>query len=99
MAPATLDDIDKQLKVIVQYLYNLIVQGLDHQGSLTEEAMKREMCVKTKSNPDFQLILLQYIPNNVALDTFALRPRPANLHPSRSNRVRRQRAQSGHLHA
>ena len=35
----------EQLKLIVQNLYNLIVQSLDHQGTLTEDAMKREMYV------------------------------------------------------
>lgn len=43
MAPATLAEIDDQLKLIVQNLYNLIVQSLDHQGTLTEDAMKREI--------------------------------------------------------
>lgn len=43
MAPTTLAQIDEQLKLIVQNLYNLIVQSLDHQGTLTEDAMKREI--------------------------------------------------------
>jgi mediator of RNA polymerase II transcription subunit 10 len=45
--PSGIDDqIDKvqdELKAIIQNLYNLIVQALDHQGSPTQEAMKREI--------------------------------------------------------
>ena len=48
--PSGIDDqIDKvqdELKAIIQNLYNLIVQALDHQGSPTQEAMKREMYVE-----------------------------------------------------
>jgi mediator of RNA polymerase II transcription subunit 10 len=32
-----------QIKAVVQNLYNLMVQTHDHQGTLTEDAMKREM--------------------------------------------------------
>ncbi|KAF2463287.1 mediator of RNA polymerase II transcription subunit 10 [Lindgomyces ingoldianus] len=35
--------VETQLKAIVQSLYNLIVQGLEHQGSATQEAMKQEI--------------------------------------------------------
>jgi mediator of RNA polymerase II transcription subunit 10 len=34
---------EAQLKDIVQNLYNLIVQSYDHQGSKTQDAMKREV--------------------------------------------------------
>ena len=37
--------VEAQLKDIVQNLYNLIVQPFDHQGSATQDAMKREMYV------------------------------------------------------
>ncbi|KAJ4321681.1 RNA polymerase II mediator complex subunit [Neodidymelliopsis sp. IMI 364377] len=35
--------VERQLKDIVQTLYNLIVQAYDHHGSKTQEAMKREV--------------------------------------------------------
>jgi mediator of RNA polymerase II transcription subunit 10 len=38
-------DVEGQLKDIVQNLYNLIVQGYDHHGNKTQEAMKREVYV------------------------------------------------------
>jgi hypothetical protein len=40
--PVVQNDIEAQLKDIVQNLYNLIVQGYDHRGPATEDAMKRE---------------------------------------------------------
>ncbi|KAF2139624.1 uncharacterized protein K452DRAFT_328053 [Aplosporella prunicola CBS 121167] len=45
MAPdnaASLNQIDEQLKIVVQNLFNLVVDVHDHQGSATEEAMKAE---------------------------------------------------------
>lgn len=45
---------ETQLKDIVQNLYNLIVQSYDHHGSRTQEAMKREMYVRTyKDSPSY----------------------------------------------
>ena len=41
--PAAVRRIEDQLKAIVQNLFNLIVQAFDHQGSSTQDAMKREM--------------------------------------------------------
>jgi mediator of RNA polymerase II transcription subunit 10 len=38
-------DVEGQLKDIVQNLYNLIVQGYDHHGDKTQEAMRREVYV------------------------------------------------------
>ncbi|KAF2107422.1 RNA polymeras-like protein II mediator complex subunit 10 [Lophiotrema nucula] len=38
-----IDSVEQKLKEIVQNLYNLIVQALEHQGSSTEQAMKREI--------------------------------------------------------
>lgn len=38
-----IDKVQDELKAIVQNLYNLIVQALDHQGSVTQDAMKREI--------------------------------------------------------
>lgn len=38
-----LHQVDKQLKDIVQNLYNLIVQSVEHQGASTQDAMKKEM--------------------------------------------------------
>ncbi|KAJ8112911.1 hypothetical protein OPT61_g4837 [Boeremia exigua] len=35
--------VERQLKDIVQTLYNLIVQAYDHHGGKTQEAMKREV--------------------------------------------------------
>ncbi|KAH6633176.1 RNA polymeras-like protein II mediator complex subunit 10 [Boeremia exigua] len=35
--------VERQLKDIVQTLYNLIVQAYDHHGIKTQEAMKREV--------------------------------------------------------
>ncbi|KAF2834695.1 mediator of RNA polymerase II transcription subunit 10 [Patellaria atrata CBS 101060] len=32
-----------QIKAVIQNLYNLIVQSLEYQGTLTEDAMKREI--------------------------------------------------------
>ncbi|OCK82232.1 mediator of RNA polymerase II transcription subunit 10 [Lepidopterella palustris CBS 459.81] len=72
MVPTTLIQIDEQLKAIVQNLYNLIVQSLDHQGSLTEDAMKREiqnliqnLVVLTRSAPSLPLKIppdvIQYV--------------------------------------
>lgn len=52
---APVDIIEAQLKDVVQNLYNLIVQPFDHQGSQTQDAMKREMydayvwCSKVRS--------------------------------------------------
>ncbi|KAH7135098.1 mediator of RNA polymerase II transcription subunit 10 [Dendryphion nanum] len=47
MAPASsihaVNAVEAQLRDIIQNLYNLIVQALEHQGSATQEAMKREM--------------------------------------------------------
>ncbi|KAF2009184.1 mediator of RNA polymerase II transcription subunit 10 [Aaosphaeria arxii CBS 175.79] len=48
MAPvdqAATNQVETQLKDIVQNLYNLIVQSFDHQGNPTQDAMKREMQV------------------------------------------------------
>lgn len=42
---AAIAEVEAQLKDIVQNLYNLIVQGYDHHGNTTQEAMKREMYV------------------------------------------------------
>lgn len=42
-AAAAVNVVEAQLKDIVQNLYNLIVQPFDHQGSATQDAMKREM--------------------------------------------------------
>ena len=42
---AAIIEVEAQLKDIVQNLYNLIVQGYDHHGNTTQEAMKREMYV------------------------------------------------------
>lgn len=44
---AVIVEVEAQLKDIVQNLYNLIVQAYDHHGNTTQEAMKREMCVKS----------------------------------------------------
>jgi len=52
MAPPSLDDVDGQLKAIVQNLYNLIVQSLDHQGPTTESAMKTEISTLIKNLVD-----------------------------------------------
>ncbi|KAF2712876.1 mediator of RNA polymerase II transcription subunit 10 [Pleomassaria siparia CBS 279.74] len=38
-----LNIVDAQLKDIVQNLYNLIVQAVEHQGAPTQDAMKREI--------------------------------------------------------
>ncbi|KAK5015346.1 RNA polymerase-like protein II mediator complex subunit 10 [Cryomyces antarcticus] len=48
MAPDTgpassLDEVDKQVKAIVQNLYNLIVQSYDYDGTQSAEAMTREI--------------------------------------------------------
>lgn len=40
---APVNAVEAQLKDIIQNLYNLIVQPFDHQGSATQDAMKREM--------------------------------------------------------
>ena len=40
---SAVNTVEVQLKDIIQQLYNLIVQSYDHQGSATQEAMKREM--------------------------------------------------------
>ncbi|KAF2267814.1 RNA polymeras-like protein II mediator complex subunit 10 [Lojkania enalia] len=42
-ASAQLNAVETQLKDIVQNLYVLIVQCVEHQGSQTQEAMKREI--------------------------------------------------------
>jgi mediator of RNA polymerase II transcription subunit 10 len=46
---AVIVEVEAQLKDIVQNLYNLIVQAYDHHGNTTQEAMKREMCVKSST--------------------------------------------------
>jgi mediator of RNA polymerase II transcription subunit 10 len=38
------------MKDIVQSLYNLIVQGYDHQGAVTISAMRRDMYGKHSDN-------------------------------------------------
>lgn len=38
-----MNKVEEELKAVIQNLYNLIVQALDHQGSVTQDAMKREM--------------------------------------------------------
>lgn len=38
-----LKEIEAQLKDIVQNLFNLMVQGYDHQGPKTQDAIKREV--------------------------------------------------------
>ncbi|KAF2746676.1 mediator of RNA polymerase II transcription subunit 10 [Sporormia fimetaria CBS 119925] len=39
----SIHDIEKRLKDIVQNLYNLYAQAVNHQGQVTQEALKREM--------------------------------------------------------
>ncbi|KAF9690929.1 hypothetical protein EKO04_010972 [Ascochyta lentis] len=41
--PDAIVAVERQLKDIVQTLYNLIVQAYDHHGSKTQDAMKREI--------------------------------------------------------
>ncbi|KAF2875543.1 mediator of RNA polymerase II transcription subunit 10 [Massariosphaeria phaeospora] len=41
--PSAIDTVEAQLKDIVQNLYNLMVQSFDHQGTSTQNAMKREI--------------------------------------------------------
>ncbi|KAL1595374.1 RNA polymerase II mediator complex subunit [Nothophoma quercina] len=41
--PNAIAAVERQLKDIVQTLYNLIVQAYDHHGGKTQDAMKREV--------------------------------------------------------
>ncbi|ORY14889.1 mediator of RNA polymerase II transcription subunit 10 [Clohesyomyces aquaticus] len=38
-----LAEVESKMKAVIQNLYNLIVQGVDHQGPATQEAMKQEI--------------------------------------------------------
>ena len=70
-----IDSAQDQLKVVIQNLYNLIVQGIEHQGPATQEAMKREiqslvanLITLTRNAPNYDIAIpveiVQYVENS-----------------------------------